>query len=155
MNTDASSSTIHPLADPQLRFPRPSHRGCTFPGDGSTPSREVPSFETVPPTHGTSFDQRTEVGGCVCTHLIRDLDEGEGRGRTYGEEPFLLSEDGNRKTNFAGCVSEQFEITNVTGTLQGLVAGTSTLVATRRKVHPKKTLTPTRNHVQPPTHTRR
>ena len=42
------------------------------------------------------------------------------QGRTYGEEPFLLSEDGNRKTNFAGWVNEQFEIPNVTGTLQDL-----------------------------------
>jgi len=34
-----------------------------------------------------------------------------------GEDPFLLSEDGNRKTNFAGCVNEQFDTMNVTGTL--------------------------------------
>lgn len=32
----------------------------------------------------------------------------------------MLSEDGNRKTNFAGCVNEQFEMTNVTGTLHDL-----------------------------------
>lgn len=41
-------------------------------------------------------------------------------GKTHGGEPFLLSDDGNRKTNFAGCVKEQFEITNVTGTLHDL-----------------------------------
>jgi hypothetical protein len=35
--------------------------------------------------------------------------------KTHGVELFLLSEEGNRKTNFAGCVNEQFEITNVTG----------------------------------------
>ena len=72
---------------------------------------------------------------------------------THSEEPFLLSEDGNRKTNFAGWVNEQFETTNVTGTLQDLRAVGSALVANRWKARPKKPLTPTRNHVQPPTHT--
>lgn len=38
----------------------------------------------------------------------------------HGEELLLLSEEGNRKTNFAGCVNEQFEITNVTGILHDL-----------------------------------
>jgi hypothetical protein len=40
----------------------------------------------------------------------------------HGEEPFLPPEEGNRKTNPAGCVNEQFEITNVTGTLHDLNA---------------------------------
>ena len=38
----------------------------------------------------------------------------------HGEKLLLLSEEGNRKTNFAGCVNEQFEITNVTGILHDL-----------------------------------
>lgn len=57
---------------------------------------------------------------CLHPFHVSDSEGGAGRGRTYGEEPFLISEDGNRKTNFAGCVNEQFEITNVTGTLHGL-----------------------------------
>ena len=56
----------------------------------------------------------------VSANFVSDSQEGERRRETHGEQPFLLSDDGNRKTNFAGCVNEQFEITNVTGTLQGL-----------------------------------
>ena len=53
---------------------------------------------------------------------INDLEGSERKDRTHGEDFLLLSEDGNRNTNFAGCVREQFEIMNVTGTLQDLDA---------------------------------
>jgi hypothetical protein len=57
----------------------------------------------------------------MCLFHFSQIPKGSGgRSRTHGEEPFLLSEDGNRKTNFAGWVNEQFEMTNVTGTLHDL-----------------------------------
>jgi hypothetical protein len=56
----------------------------------------------------------------VSVPISSAISRGEGRDRTHGEKPFLLSEDGNRKMNFAGWVNEQFEITNVTGTLHDL-----------------------------------
>ena len=120
MNIDVSSSTSRPLVDPRLRFLKPSRRGYTFPDGKPTPSLEVLSSEIVPPAHGTSFGRCIAVGGHVYTHFISDFEGGRGRGKTHSEEPFLLSEDGNRKTNFAGCVNEQFETTNVIGTLHDL-----------------------------------
>lgn len=68
----------------------------------------------------------------------------EGRDReTHGEEPLLLSEVGNRKTNCAGCVSEQFETTNVTGTLHDLGATKeSVLFPQHVKAMPVKTHLP-------------
>ena len=70
-------------------------------------------------------------GGRVCARIVGDFEEGERRGETHDGEPFLLSDDGDQRTNFAGCVNGQFEITNVTGTLQDLDTVKSTLVVNR------------------------
>jgi len=127
---------------PMYRLPRsvllsiPDFAFCDPPTEAVRP-RTVNPHARLKFRHLRSFHQSADVRGPVhCGgrtflypfHLLFHFERGGGRDGTHGEELFLLSDDGNRETNFAGCVNERHRDT-------AQPREVSALVATRWEVH--------------------